>query len=282
MTIAYFGTGLLGSEFVRAMLARGERVRVWNRTPAKAQALRAEGAIVCVTPAEALDGAEQLHLTLSDDASVDAVLEPLDGTIRPSVTILDHTTTAPTPTAARVQRWRERGITYVHAPVFMGPGNAREASGLMLLSGEPEIRERVKPMLAPMTGKIVEVGDDPSHAAAFKLMGNMMLVFVVTGMADMFKFAASLGIEAHEAYHLFSHFMPVNAINVRGKQMASGHFDPQWELTMARKDVRLMSEEAALHGENLDVLPAIAALFDRYIAGGHGSRDVGVVALRTP
>ena len=279
--IAYFGTGLLGSGFVRKLLERGETVHVWNRTAAKAQPLEADGAKIFDDPVAAVRGAAQLHLTLADDASVDAVLEPLAGVLDASTIVIDHTTTAPTPTGERVKRWAERGVTYVHAPVFMGPKNARDATGLMLLSGDPAIRERVKPLVAPMTGKVVEFGDDPTRAAAFKLLGNMMLFFIVGGLADYFRFAESLGISATEAHALFSDFKPGGAIEFRGAAMARQDFTPQFELTMARKDVRLIIEEAGRHGEQLSVLPAVAALFDRYIEK-HGSEDFGVVALTKP
>ncbi|HEY1976865.1 MAG TPA: NAD(P)-dependent oxidoreductase [Candidatus Baltobacteraceae bacterium] len=280
MKIAYFGTGLLGSGFVRAMLDRGDDVRVWNRTKAKAHALAEHGAVVCDDPADATRGADAIHLTLADDASVDAVLEPLAGSIASETTIVDHTTTAPTPTRERAARWRGRGIAFVHAPVFMGPKNAREATGIMMISGDRALCARVKPSLEPMTGQVVELGDDPGEAAAFKLMGNLMLVFTVAGLADMYRFADAIGIAPREAHKLFSFFMPVNAINFRGKDMAHGDFTPQWELKMARKDVRLMLEEAKRYGEDLAVLPEIAAFFDDYIERGHAEKDVGVIAMR--
>jgi 3-hydroxyisobutyrate dehydrogenase len=280
--IAWLGTGLLGANFVRKMLERGETVHVWNRTPEKAHALEADGAKAFDTATDAVRGASEIHLTLSDDASVDAVLEPLAGVIDKTTLIFDHTTTAPTPTAERIKRWADRGVTFVHTPVFMGPANAREATGLMLLSGDPALRARVKPLLEPMTGKVAEFGDDPTRATAFKLLGNMMLVFIVSGLADGYRFASSLGISPQEAHTLFGEFMPTNAINFRGKAMAQGNFTPQWELAMARKDVRLMLEEAARNGETLSVLPEIASFFDSYVKAGHGNEDVGVVALAKP
>ena len=73
-------------------------------------------------------------------------------------------------------------------------------------------------------------------------------------------------------------FKPTGAIDIRGKNMANGDYTAQWELTMARKDVRLMLEEAQLHGAHLNVLPAIADFFDRGISAGHGAQDVGAVA----
>ncbi len=268
----------MGAGFVRAAIARGEDVTVWNRSPEKARALEAYGARAVSDPAEAARGATRIHLTLGDDDSVDAVLEPLADRLDRTLCIIDHTTTAPTPTAARYARWRERGIFFAHVPMFMGPKNALEQTGLMLVSGPPERVATVRPFVEPMTGKLVDVGPGDDRAAAFKLFGNMMLVFVVSGLADVYKFAQSLGISALEAHALFADFKLTGAVDIRGKNMAGGNFAPAWELTMARKDVRLMLEEGALHGVTYDVLPQIAAFFDRAIGAGRGSEDVGVVA----
>jgi len=276
--IAWLGTGLLGANFVKQLLERGETVHVWNRTAGKAHALEADGAKAFDQPIDAVRGASEIHLTLSDDAAVDSVLDPLADVILPTAFIADHTTTAPTPTGDRVERWKQRGRTFVHAPVFMSPAMARGATGLMLLCGDPHIRERVKPHLEPMTGKLVDLGDDPTRAASFKLFGNMMLLVITGGLADVYTFSRALGIDPKDAYSLFSEFNPGNSIHGRGKQMSDGTFTPaNFELTMARKDVRLMVDEAARHGAKLDVVPAVAALMDRYLAAGFGSDDAGVV-----
>lgn len=276
--IAHFGTGLMGAGFVRAARERGEDVAVWNRSPQKAKALEAYGAKAHASAADAIAGVTRIHVTLADDASVDAVLEPLAPLLPPDVIIIDHTTTAPTPTAERYARWRQRGIFFAHVPMFMGPKNALEHTGLMLVSGPEDRVARIRPIVEPMTGKLVVVGVGDERAAAFKLFGNMMLVFVVSGLADVYKFSRSLGITPAEAHGLFADFKITGAVDVRGKNMAEANFAPAWELTMARKDVRLMLEEGSRHGVTFDILPQIAELFDRTIAAGHGSQDVGVIA----
>ena len=276
--IAWLGTGLLGANFVKKMLERGETVHVWNRTHEKVRALEADGAKAFESAADAVRGASEIHLTLSDDDAVDSVLEPLADLVLPTAFIADHTTTAPTPTGERVRRWTERGRTFVHAPVFMGPKNARDATGLMLLSGDPAIRVRVKPHLEPMTGKIVEFDDDPTRAASFKLFGNLVILVITGALGDVFALARSLGIDPKDAASLFSEFNPGNAVPIRGKMMAEGQFQPpNFELTMARKDLKLMVDEAARHGAKLDVVPCVASLFERYIAAGFGSDDSSVV-----
>jgi 3-hydroxyisobutyrate dehydrogenase len=272
--IAFFGMGLLGSNFVRALRRRGEEVRVWNRTASRARALEEVGAKAFDDPAEAARGADRIHLTLSDDAAVDAVLDQARSGIAKGALILDHTTTSSTSVPARVAQWDALGIPFVHAPVFMGPQNALEGTGMILVSGETARVERARPLLAPMTGKVVSFGPKPETAAAFKLLGNLHLMFLTAGLADMLALAKALGVAPTEAATLFDHFNPGTSVAARLARMTDAAFaNPSWELSMARKDARIMVEEAARADVPLAVLPAIAARMDALIAEGHGGDD---------
>ncbi len=277
--MAWLGTGLLGSGFVRAMLGRGETVHVWNRSADKAKALEADGAAAFADPAEAVRGAELVHLTLSDDAAVDDVLERARSGFRPDVVIVDHTTTAPAGTAARAARWAARGVAFQHAPVFMGPANALEASGVMLASGDRALFERLRPALAPMTGTLVYFGPHPERAAGMKLLGNLFLVAMVGGLTDVLTLAKALQIPAADAAALFDTFNPGVAAPARIARMLDTDFaHPSWTLAMARKDTRLMMEAAAGAGRDLAVIPAAAELMDRWLDAGHAQEDWTVIA----
>jgi len=277
--IAFFGSGMLGSGFVRALRKRGEVVAVWNRTHARAEALEAFGAKAFTDPAEAAHGATRIHLSLSDDAAVDDVLERARPGFEPGVVVVDHTTTSATGTVARAARWAERGIAFVHAPVFMGPQNALESTGVMLVSGDPATIEPIRPALEAMTGTLVDLGARPDAAAAFKLLGNCFLMFVTSGLADFLMLAKATGIAAEDAAKLFDAFNPGTTIQARIKRMLDADWShPSWELAMARKDARLMMEEAERANVGFAVLPAIAARMDALIAEGHGRSDWTVLA----
>ena len=117
-TIAYLGTGLLGSGFVEAACQRGDTVTVWNRTIDKARALESFGAIVAGTPAEAVRGATRVHLVLKDDAVVEDVIAQLRPGLSPDAIIVDHTTTQPVLTAERATRLNTEGVHYLHVLTF--------------------------------------------------------------------------------------------------------------------------------------------------------------------
>jgi 3-hydroxyisobutyrate dehydrogenase len=277
--IAWLGTGLLGSNFVRALRRRGQEVQVWNRSPERARALEAEGAKAFDDPAAAARGAARVHVTLSDDAAVDEVLERTKAGLARDAVLVDHTTTSPAGTAARAKRWAERGVAFQHAPVFMGPPNALDATGVMLASGDRARFDALAPELSKMTGKLVYLGPAPERAAGFKLMGNLFLVCMTTGIVEMLSLAKGLGIGATEAVALFDAFNPGTMVSARAKRVASGDYaDPSWTLAMARKDVRLMMEAAAAGGAPLAVMPAIAREMDRWIASGHAGEDWTVIA----
>jgi 3-hydroxyisobutyrate dehydrogenase len=216
---------------------------------------------------------------LSDDAVVDDVLEQARPGFAADVIIVDHTTTSPAGTRERAKRWAERGVAFQHAPVFMGPKNALDATGVMLASGERARFEALEPALAKMTGKLLYLGPEPEHAAKLKLLGNAFLMFMTAGLRDFFALGKAMGIPAKQASELFQYFNPGLTLPARVDRILAADFaNPSWELAMARKDARLMLEAAEQAQPPLAVLPVIAALMDAFIERGHGHDDWTVIA----
>ncbi len=286
--IAILGTGLIGAGMVESACRRGERVRAWNRTAAKAKALETHGAVAYATAPEAVSGAasgavsgggavERVHLSLSDDEAVDGVLAACLDALPAGALVIDHTTVSPAGTKRRAEALAARGVAFLHAPVFMAPKNARESTGLMLCAGPEAIYERAREALAAMTGKVWYVGARTDLAAAYKLFGNAMIVAQTAALSDVYGMAKNLGIEAPSAHGLFTHFNAAGVIQYRGGAMSRGDYAANFELTMARKDVRLMLEAAG--DAPLTVLPAVAARMDALLARGLGAEDLGVLAI---
>jgi 3-hydroxyisobutyrate dehydrogenase len=276
---AFLGMGLLGSNFVRAMLQKGETVQVWNRTASKAKALEAYGAKAFDNVNEAVQGAGVIHVTLRDDATVDEVLETASEGFKDGAIIIDHTTTSAKGAIERTRGWKSRGFTYLHAPVFMGPQNALESTGFMLVSGDQSVVKQLEPELSKMTGKLINFGAEEGKAAAIKLTGNLFLLSLTAGLSDALALAKAHGIEASELLNLFNSWNPGAGVPARLRKITEGKFnEPSWELNMARKDAGLMISAAKEAGTHLAVIPAIASVMDEWIAKGHGNDDWSVIA----
>ena len=275
-TVAFLGTGLLGSGMVERMLNTGHTVTVWNRTASKARALEPLGAAVAASPADAAAGADRVHMTLPDDAVVDAMIEQIRPRLRTDAVVVDHSTTSPLGTKARVPRLNDAGVKFLHAPVFMSPQMTRDGAGLMLVSGPRAVFDEVRADLEKMTGEVWYVGEEGDRAAAYKIFGNSMLFVITAGISDVFAMGKALGISPADALAVFSKFQVGGVVKGRGDKMARRDFSATFELTMARKDMRLMLEAA--DGQPLVVLPQIAKRMDDAIAKGHGADDLGSIA----
>lgn len=277
MAITILGTGLLGSGFTRALRRQGHEVRVWNRTPERAQQLAPTGAVPVVDLAAAVAGAERVHVVVSDDAAVDAVLAGAQ--LAAGALVFDHTTTSTAGALARTATCRARGVTYLHAPVFMGPQNAADSTGVMLVSGDRTVVERARPLLTPMTGKLVDVGERVDAAAGFKLLGNLFLMSLAAGFVDMLTLGRAMGFAPAEVGSLFDAFNPGAQVPTRFKRLIDGAYaDPSWELAMARKDASLMQAETAAAGLALELLPVVIARMDAAIQAGDAHADWTVIA----
>ena len=215
-------------------------------------------------------------MTLPDDAVVDGIVTAILPKLRAGAVVIDHSTTAPSGTKVRVERINARGTPFVHAPVFMSPQMARDSVGLMMVSGPQAVYESVHEPLARMTGEVWYVGEDGTRAAAYKIFGNSMLFVIAAGVTDVFAMAKNLGMAPADALQVFSKFQPGNLIKARGDKMARGDFEATFELTMARKDLRLMIEAAG--AQPMVVLPGIANRMDDAIAQGRGKQDLGAIA----
>jgi 3-hydroxyisobutyrate dehydrogenase-like beta-hydroxyacid dehydrogenase len=273
--VAFLGTGMIGSAMVERMLEAGTPVVVWNRTASKAHALQPHGAGVASTPHDAVRRASRVHISVSDDAAVDELLDDILPAVAADAIVIDHSTTSPSGTKARFSRCAASGVRFVHAPVFMSPQMAREGGGLMIVSAAAREFDALRPLLEAMTGEVWYVGERPELAAAHKLFGNAMLFAISGGLTDIFAMAKATSVPFSDALTVFTKWSVLGALQMRGTKMATGDLSPRFGLTMARKDIRLMLETA--RGQPLTVLPAIAKRMDETIGAGLGDKDLAAI-----
>jgi 3-hydroxyisobutyrate dehydrogenase len=271
---AFLGMGLLGSNFVKAMIKKGDSVQVWNRTFERAKELEKYGARSFENVADAVRGAETVHITLKDDESVNQVLASAQPGLTPGAVIIDHTTTSAPGAVERTEYWKKQGFAYQHAPVFMGPSNALESTGYMLVSGDQTLIGKLEAQLSAMTGKLMNFGPEAGRAAALKLTGNCFLVGFTAALGDALTLAGSVGVPVSDLETLFATWNPAASLTARIKRITQEDLTkPSWELNMARKDTQLFLNAAEKARRNLAVIPAVAERMDEWIKKGHGSED---------
>lgn len=274
--VAVLGTGLLGAAFVEGLLSRGgTTVTVWNRSREKTEPLAALGATIADSPAQAVRGAERVHLVLLDDDAVDGTINALRPGLSATAVIVDHTTTQPARTAARAAALDAAGLHYLHAPVMMGPPAARSAKGMMLVAGPTERVARVHDGLSAMTGELWHVGERADLASVYKLVGNALVLSVVGTVSEIMQLVDSANVPRSGAMEMLARTNPSGAITFRAPMMRDNEFPTNFALDVARKDLRLMLETA--EAQPVPMLRALASRMDALIADGEGGKDFAVL-----
>ncbi|MCX5384540.1 NAD(P)-dependent oxidoreductase [Streptomyces sp. NBC_00083] len=174
--VTLLGLGAMGTALAHAWLAAGHPLTVWNRTPARAAALAAEGARATEHADEAIAANTLIVLCLLDDHSIDDVL---DGTDLTGKDLVNLTTSTPAQARARAAWARGRGARYLDGGIMAVPPmiGLPEAGGYAFYSGSRAVFERHRATLGVPMGTTY-VGEDAGHAA----LHDIALLSVMYGM----------------------------------------------------------------------------------------------------
>ncbi len=175
-SLTLLGLGDMGTALARTWLAAGHSLTVWNRTPAKAEALAAEGASVAASAADAVAASALVVVCLLDDASVGATLDGIDLTGKDLVNL---TTGTPAEARARAAWAEERGARYLDGGIMATPTmiGVPEAGGYVFYSGSRALFDGRRAVLEVPVGSRF-VGEDPGHAA----LHDVALLSAMTGL----------------------------------------------------------------------------------------------------
>jgi 3-hydroxyisobutyrate dehydrogenase-like beta-hydroxyacid dehydrogenase len=131
-----------------------------------------------------------------------------------------------------------------------------------------------------MAERLEYFGERPDLAAVWKLCGNAFFIGLTALAADVFAIARGADAPPADALEILDLFNASAIVAGRAKTMLAGDTsNPNFELAMARKDVRLMIETA--DSQPLAALPSIAARMDALIAEGHGGEDSSVLGAES-
>jgi 3-hydroxyisobutyrate dehydrogenase len=272
-TVALLGTGTMGAGMARNIAAAGFPLRVWNRTPGKAEALDGV-ATVASSAAEAVDGADIVVTVLFD---LDAVVETLSGArsaLREGTVWIQCSTVGVAGAEQLAGLAADLGLTYVDAPVLGTKKPAEDGALVVLASGPEDVRGRVQPVFDAIGSRTVWVGE-AGTASRLKLVANAWVFTVVEGVAESLALARDLGVDPR----LFLEAVKGGALDapyvqLKGAAMLADDLAPAFRLGGALKDVDLILAAAQEAGADLALMPGIRAHFERAVEDGHGDLDM--------
>jgi 3-hydroxyisobutyrate dehydrogenase len=244
--VAVLGTGTMGAGMVRSLVRAGIPVRMWNRDPAKAQALAGPSAAACDSPADAAQGADVVLTMLIDADSVADVIRraaPAPGTIW-----LQCATVGIEGAERTIAIADELGLVLVDAPVMGTKKPAEDGQLVVMASGPEETRELLAPVFDAISRKVLWLG--PAGAGSrLKLACNAWVFMLTAGVAQSVALARGLGVDPQNFLEVIDGG-PLGApyALVKGRNAIAGEYPVSFALSGAMKDNRLIRSALASAG----------------------------------
>ncbi|SDS03480.1 3-hydroxyisobutyrate dehydrogenase [Nocardioides scoriae] len=273
-SVTLLGTGTMGAGMARNLAAAGLPLTVWNRSAEKAQPL-ADVATVAGSVAEAVEGADVVLTMLYDADSVAETMEQARGHLGADTVWVQQSTVGVAGSDRLVALAEDLGVTLVDAPVLGTKKPAEDGALVVLASGPESARAVVGPVFEAIGGRTIWVGDQPGGGSRLKLAANAWVVTVLEGVADSLTLTRELGLDPALFLEAVSGgAMDAPYVQLKGKAMLAGSYEPSFALSGALKDVELILAAAGSAGVDLGAMPGIRDHLARAVDAGHGDEDM--------
>jgi len=246
--VGFLGLGALGSPIAANLLSARHKLVVWNRTPAKADALVAQGAKRAERPADAVSPGGGVISLLWDDASVECVvagdgfLDRLgEGGVHVSMSTL-----SPEGSQAIAALHARSGSQFVEAPIFGRPEAAAARHLWIPCAGPREAKARVWPLFEAIGAQhVFDLGEDIGAATTAKLVGNFLIIAAGAALTEGLSLVRQQGFDAQATLDMLTQTLfPSPIYQNYGRMIAAGNAPPAGQSAIPQKDLGLFAQTA--------------------------------------
>jgi 2-hydroxy-3-oxopropionate reductase len=271
-TLAFLGIGLMGYPVAANLLKVGFKLRVWNRTRAKAERLESLGAMVCDTPVEAVQNVDAVITMLENGAVVTEVLFVSSAVDRcaKNTLIIDMSSIAPAIAADHARLLQEKHLRYLDAPVSGGVIGAEQGTLAVMAGGlESDIHDASAIFAA--LGKVTHVGPH-GRGQLCKLVNQSIVAVTIGAVAEGLLLAKAGGADLTKVREaIMGGFCQSRILELHGKRMIERDFTPGGTVKNQLKDLNAVLEVARELNLTLPLTEKVRELFVGLAnAGGEG------------
>ena len=281
MKIGFIGLGTMGAPMAKNLLAAGFDVTVHNRTREKEEALAAAGATRAASPREAAAGADVVVTNVSDTPDVEAVVLGEDGAVhglKKGSVLIDVSTISPSVTRAIAAKLAERGVAMLDAPVSGGSEGAEKGTLSIMVGGEPEVFERMKPVLEAM-GKTVTLVGPVGSGQVTKAINQTIIAGTYAAVAEGMAMGLAAGIDLEAAHRALSGGAAGSwVLSNRAQNMIDNRYPLGFRTRLHLKDLGIALETARDLGVPVPVTAYVAQIETGLVKRGFGDEDVSNIA----
>jgi len=279
--VSVLGLGSMGLAIARLYLDKGYEVTVWNRTPGKADALVAKGAVLARSAGEALRASRVAVMCVYDYRAADAIFATEGAAAAMDGRLLVQLTTGSPQDARDAEAWAHRhGAAYLEGAIQAAPDQMGLADTPLLVSGAQAVFDEAKPWLQVLAGGIVHLGEKASAAATMDLATLSSIYGTMLGFLHGARIAEHEGFDVAEYGRIVAGIMPTFAgfLQHEGAVIQSGDFAiSQSPMRISVEATQRILQTAQASGINTEFPAFAAGLFQRADAAGLGGEELAAL-----
>src|SRR5437763_15761671 len=241
-TVGFVGLGVMGSTVTKRLLDAGHTVHGWNRTREKAKWLVERGMVLAGSPREVAERSGVVFAMVTDTKALDAVTRGPDGILAglaPGKAFVDMTTGSPANSRALAADVEALGARMLDAPISGAPTTVEQGKASIMVGGDPEAFERVKPVLEDVGPVVRRIGDN-GQALLMKIAVNLGLFVQMTAYSEGLLIAEKGGIEREVAVEaMLNSVIASPMIKYRGPFVLEQPEEAWFDCNMMQKDMLL-------------------------------------------
>lgn len=280
--IGWIGTGVMGLSMCGHLLDAGYTVTVYTRTQARAQPLLERGAAWADSPAEVARASEVVFGIVGFPEDVRAVYLGEDGVLAGAAAgsvLVDMTTSEPTLAVEIHEAARRIGVAAIDAPVSGGDVGARNAALSIMVGGDAEAVERVRPLFEAMGRTILHQGA-PGAGQHTKMVNQILIATAMIGVCEALLYGYEAGLDLERVLESVSGGAAGSwSLSNYGPRMLAGDFEPGFMVEHFVKDMGIALAEARRMSLSLPGLALAQQLYVALVAQGGGRRGTHALVL---
>ncbi len=280
--VGWIGTGVMGSSMCAHVLDAGYRVTLTTRTRDRAGPLLERGATWVDTPAEVARASDVVFSIVGFPEDVRSVVLGRDGALAgaaPGTTLVDMTTSEPSLAVEIAAAARERGVRAIDAPVSGGDVGARAGTLSIMVGGDPDVVEDVRPLLETMGKTVVRQGG-PGAGQHAKMVNQVLIATGMIGVCEALLYAYEAGLDVETVLESVASGAAGSwSLSNYAPRILAGNFDPGFLVDHFVKDMGIALAEARRMRLSLPGLALAEQLYVALQAQGHGRRGTHALVL---
>lgn len=279
MNIGFIGTGVMGTGIINNLLQAGYEVSVFNRTHSKANTVLNNGAIWRDTPAKVAQYSDITFTMVGYPKDVEEVWTSEDGVFagaKEGSILVDMTTSTPRLAEQLAQTGADLGFKVLDAPVSGGDIGAKNGTLTIMVGGEQQVLDEIKPVLGVIGQQVVLAGS-AGKGQHMKMSNNIGVAATVITMAESLVYAKAAGLDLESAYNVWRKGAAGSwSVDNYIPRIFQGDYAPGFYVKHLLKDLRIALDAAKEMDIDLPNTQLAEQLFER-LSQEHG--DEGVQAI---